>query len=188
MCLSLVALLHGLVLSYLQFHSRKYWPAGRPELALPTISLRLLPLVLQSAATPEPAPTTHSQESALHQSASPTSTINAPGATYNPPPAQPSGALPLEASAQPLNLNLSKSGWADVAARKLPGPLPTHTRPSAWEQFVKTLGPPDEIREERLSMDRVRIHTKHGCYELEQSATKRLDPFNWSPEMVTSCR
>ena len=72
--------------------------------------------------------------------------------------------------------------------RKLPGPLPTPMTPGAWQQFVKTLGPPEEIKEERLSINRTRIHTKYGCYELEQTATKRVDPFNWSPQYVTNCR
>lgn len=188
LCLALVALLHILALSYLQLHARKLWPVERPALALPSISLQLLPFVLESAAQQEAPSFTRRHETVFERSAAPMTAANSMELGVEAPPTQPSDATPSDTPASPLNLNLSKRDWADATARKLSGPLPTHMTPGAWQQFVRSLGPPEEIKEERLSINRVRIHTKHGCYELEQTATKRLDPFNWSPQPVTNCR
>ena len=188
MCLALVALLHGLVLSYLQLHARKIWSVDSPALALPSISLRLLPLVLEGAAPQEAPSFTRSNRTASERTAVPMVAVHSMEDALEASPTLPSNEVSLETSALPLNLNLSKRDLTDATARKLPGQLPMQMTPGAWQQFVKTLGPPEEIKEERLSINRVRIHTKHGCYELEQTATKRIDPFNWSPQFVTNCR
>lgn len=187
-CLSLVAGLHILALLYLHVHARKHWPASSPKLRLPTISLQLLPLTLQIAATPVPAPPTRSKETAQQPTASPMAAINSAGDASSTSSEQLSSETSLESSAPPLNLNLSKRDLAAAAASKLPGPLPSSMTLGAWQQFVKALGPLEEIKEERLSINRVRIHTKYGCYELEQTATKRIDPLNWSPQLATNCR
>ena len=187
-CLLLVTLLHGLVLLFLQVHPRKTWTVNIQQLELPTISLRLLPFVLQSAVTPVSAPSMHGKGTASRRSASAVPIIESAGEASSSSAEQASSEIPTEASTSSLNLNLSKRDWAKVTASKLPGTLPAHMTPGVWQQFVKTLGPPEEIKEERLSINRVRIHTKYGCYELEQTGTKRIDPLNWSPQYVTNCR
>ena len=188
MCLALVALLHGLALTYLQLHARKLWPASSPQLPLPTISLRLLPLVLESISSHTPSAPLRQNGVTSQRLATPVELVYPAEDASVGSPVPPSSAISQETSEAPLNLNLSQRDLTAATARKLPGPLPTHMMPGAWERFVKTLGPTDEIKEERLSINRVRIHTKHGCYELEQTANKRIDPFNWSPQFVTNCR
>ena len=189
-CLLLVIVLHGLVLLWLQLQSTKEWAVKSPSLALPSISLRLLPLALESVATLTKPPSAHrgpnaSERRAAQTTASkPLEAVTSPSLATTATPSE----SPSDTSTQPLNLSLSKRDWTDSMERKLPGPLPTPMTPGAWQQFVKTLGPPEEIKEERLSINRTRIHTKYGCYELEQTATKRVDPFNWSPQYVTNCR
>ena len=189
-CLLLVIVLHGLVLLWLQLQSTKEWAVKSPSLALPSISLRLLPLALESVAALTKPPSAHrgpnaSERRAAQTTASkPLEAVTSPSLATTATPSE----SPSETSTQPLNLSLSKRDWTDSMERKLPGPLPTPMTPGAWQQFVKTLGPPEEIKEERLSINRTRIHTKYGCYELEQTATKRVDPFNWSPQYVTNCR
>jgi hypothetical protein len=189
-CLLLVVVLHGLVLLWLQLQSTKEWAVKSPSLTLPSISLRLLPLALESVATLTKPPSAHSGFNATERRAAqttaskPLEAVTSPSLATAPAPSE----SPSETSTQPLNLSLSKRDWTDSIERKLPGLLPTPMTPGAWQQFVKTLRPPEEIKEERLSINRVRIHTKYGCYELEQTATKRVDPFNWSPQYVTNCR
>ena len=117
----------------------------------------------------------------------PRAAIDSKQGAADPSPTLPLSEVPSDGIAPQLNLHVSKRDLADAAARR-PSGLPIHMSPTAWQQFVKTLGPSDEIREERLSINRVRIHTKYGCYELEQTATQRIDPFNKSPNFVTNCR
>ena len=197
-CLALVVFLHGVAVNCLQLQSRSVWFAERESAALPlpAISLRLLPMVLESAVVQVMPPSTRSSSSfgtgvnaserTSLQTPAPRALDLAPGPSHL--TTEPSGESSSETAAAPLNLNLSKRDLSAAAASRLPRPLPTHMTPSAWQQFVKTLGPLDEIREERLSINRTRIHTKYGCYELEQTATKRIDPFSWSPQFVTNCR
>lgn len=188
LCLGLVIVVHGLVVLTLQFQPHKVWPTRPPVVALPTISLRLLPMETDLVAAPA-LPATPSHAPSLKTKAPDTMATAEPAAqTALAVPLQPVEDASFTLPAPPLNLNLSRRDLEAATARKPPGELPTHMTPGAWQQFVKTLGPLDEIREERLSIDRVRIHTKYGCYELEKSATQRIDPYNWSPKFVTNCR
>lgn len=188
--LAFVVLLHGLALIYLQFHARKVWSVDSATIALPTISLRLLPLVLESATSLQPTSSTQREKLVSARSTAPLVLLHSTTNTSDLTPMLPPSETLLEAAAPPLNLNLNKRDWTDSTLRKLPEQLPTPTQMThgAWQQFAKTLGPPEEVKEERLSINRVRIHSKYGCYEIEQTATKRVDPFNWSPQLVTNCR
>jgi len=189
LCITVVVFLHGLVVLCLQLQVGRVWLTESTALALPTISLRLLPLVLESAvaqvapATKRAGPAGSERPTTQESVAQTLGTAPGPALTT-----ELSSESSAEAATSPLNLNLSKRDLVDAGARRLPGPLPTHMTPGAWQKFVKNLGPVDEIREERLSINRTRIHTKYGCYELEQTGTKRIDPFNWSPQFVTNCR
>lgn len=90
----------------------------------------------------------------------------------------------------PLNLALPKAYLAeDGAKRQSRNDRQFRSEPlDPWNRFVRAIGPMAEYREQRLSDDRVRIHTRFGCFELSQGAMKRLDPFNRTPESVSPCR
>ena len=90
----------------------------------------------------------------------------------------------------PLNLALPRSYLAeDRTKRQSKDGHRFRSEPlGQWDRFAKAIGPMAEYREQRLSDDRVRIHTRFGCFELSQGAMKRLDPFNRTPETVSPCR
>ena len=111
----------------------------------------------------------------------------------NPAPAAQSagvhGANESSGSIAPLDLSLSKRLFADDRANRRPiEELGLQSNASgSWAQFAKALEPVGELREVRLADNRLRVHTKHGCFELSESATKRIDPFGRTQEFVEPC-
>ena len=89
-----------------------------------------------------------------------------------------------------LNLAFPKevrgSGFSEITNIVKQHPMVSVSRERM--SFSQAFGSEEGIREERLSATRVRVHTKYGCYELEQSASKRIDPYQRSLEYVTKCR